>query len=464
MRRGPKPAKSKGDAKPPAPRKSPKDDGARVRDLEQRLEEALKREAEAGEQQAATSEILRIISASPAVLQPVLDTLVANAARVCGALDATLHLRDGDFLPIMAHYGVLPISTDHRFLVDRSSAVGQAVLDRQIIHIHDIAAAGDLPAAQARARQTGLRTILAIPLLRGDSALGGFVLRRAEVHPFSDKQIDLLKTFADQAVIAIETVRLFRELEASNRELRTSLETQTATSDILRVISRSQTDIQPVFDTIVESALRLLKGYASTLTQLVGDQVDLGALTSTDTAGYAALRARFPQPLAFVAPHPYTIRQRVPLNMADAHSDPRFPESLHAYARVRGFRSLIVVPMLRHGEAIGTISVHRSEPGGFTDDEIALLQTFADQAVIAIENARLLSELQQRNAALAEAHAQVTEALDQQTATAEILRVISQSPTDVQPVFDTIVRSAVRLCDGLFSALFQFDGELLHEV
>ena len=242
MRRGPKPAKGK--AKPAVARKSPKDDGARVRDLEKQLAEALKREAEAHEQQAATSEVLRIISASPAVLQPVLDTLVANAARVCGALDVNLHLRDGDFLPIMARYGVLPVS-DNPFPVDRSSAVGQAVLDRQIIHIHDIATAGDLPAVLERARRTGFRTILAIPLLRGDLALGGFVLRRAEVHPFSDNQIELLKTFADQAVIAIENVRLFTELQEKNRALTQAhaqvteaLEQQTATSEILRVISQ----------------------------------------------------------------------------------------------------------------------------------------------------------------------------------------------------------------------------------
>jgi len=133
-------------------------------------------------------------------------------------------------------------------------------------------------------------------------------------------------------------------------------------------------------------------------------------------------------------------------------------------ARARGYRSLVAVPLLRHSEAVGAIAVTRHEPGGFTDDEIALLKTFADQAVIAIENARLLSELQERNEALTQAHAQVTEALEQQMATSEILRVISRSQTDVQPVFDTIVRDAVRLCDGLFGALYRFDGELLHHV
>src|SRR5262249_55648724 len=157
-----------------------------------------------------------------------------------------------------------------------------------------------------------------------------------------------------------------------------------------------RTDLQPVFDAIVESALRLLKGYGGTLTQLTGDHLELGAVTSIDPAGDTALRAPFPQPLAVEGPHTYTIRKRVPLNIADAHSDPRFP-ALHVFPRVGGLGSKVVVPMRRHDEPMGTISFPRREPGGFTDDEIALLQTFADQAVIAIENVRLFRELEARN-------------------------------------------------------------------
>src|SRR5262245_62713938 len=155
------------------------------------------------------------------------------------------------------------------------------------------------------------------------------------------------------------------------------------------------------------------------------------------------------------------IRERGPVNIADAHTDPRWPEAARAYARLRGYRSWVAVPMLRHDGAIGTISVTRREPGGFTGDEIALLQTFADQAVIAIENVRLFTELQDKNRALTAAHAQVTESLEQQTATSEILRVISQSQTDVQPVFDTIIKNAVRLCDTQEGSVFRFDGQLL---
>jgi signal transduction histidine kinase len=272
----------------------------------------------------------------------------------------------------------------------------------------------------------------------------------------------VLQTFADQAVIAIENVRLFKELEASNQELTTALDKQTATSDILRVISRSQTDVQPVFDTIITSAVRLLRGHTGALTRLAGDQIELVAHTSVDDASDASLRAFFPQSLHSERPHAAAVRQRAPINIADTQSDPEIPEPLRAIARARGYHGWAIVPMLRQDEAIGTIAVTRGEAGGFTNGEITLLQTFADQAVIAIENVRLFTELQEKNQALTKAHAQVTEALEQQTATSEILRVISSSRTDLQPVFDAILQSATRLCGARFSALYRYDGELIH--
>jgi signal transduction histidine kinase len=186
------------------------------------------------------------------------------------------------------------------------------------------------------------------------------------------------------------------------------------------------------------------------LTRVAGDQIVLAALTSTDDAGDAALRTVFPLSLQSEGPIAQVIRDRVPVNIADTYTQPRLSEVGRAAYRVRGSRSQVVVPLLHHDEAVGTIAVTRRDSGGFTDDEMALLKTFADQAVIAVENVRLFNELEGRNRDL--------------TATAEILRVISSSPTDVQPVFDTIVRSAMTLCDGLFSALFQFDGERLHHV
>jgi signal transduction histidine kinase len=198
----------------------------------------------------------------------------------------------------------------------------------------------------------------------------------------------------------------------------------------------------------------LLGAYSGTLTRIAGEQIEIAAITSTSDVGDAALRARFPQSLTSAGPHALTIRDRAPLNIADAHTDPRLPEGFHAYARVRGYRSQIAVPLLHHDDAIGTISVTRGEPGGFTVDEIALLQTFADQAVIAIENVRLFKELEARNHDL-------TESLDRQTATAEILSVISGAQTDAQPVFDTIAQSAARLCDAYDAAIFLVDGDVL---
>jgi signal transduction histidine kinase len=250
-------------------------------------------------------------------------------------------------------------------------------------------------------------------------------------------------------VIAIENVRLFTELQASNRELTTALDTQTATSEILRVISRSQTDVQPVFDAIVASAVRLLRAYAGALTRLAGDQIELAAFTSIDDAGDAALRARFPQSFYSEGEHAQALRDRAPLNIADAQADPRVPEAVHANARVRGYRSLVAVPMLRHDAAVGTIAVSRRDPGGFSDDEIALLKTFADQAVIAIENARLLSELQARTQEL-------TRSVGELRALGEVGQALS-STLDLQTVLRTIVARATELSGTDAGVVYEYD-------
>jgi transcriptional regulator with GAF, ATPase, and Fis domain len=250
-----------------------------------------------------------------------------------------------------------------------------------------------------------------------------------------------------------------RDLE---ERLAGALDQQAATSDILRAISRSQTDVRPVFEAIVQSAVRLLGSHAGVLTRITGDQIVLGALTSTDEAGDAVLRARYPLPLTSEAPTARAIRDRARVNSANAQVDPRMPDTQHAVARNRGYRSLAAVPLLHNDEPLGAIAVTRREAGGFTGDEISLLQTFADQAVIAIENARLLGELQEKNKALTAAHAQVMESLEQQTATAEILRVIASSPTDVQPVFDTILASATTLLCGFVASLTRRVGDDVH--
>jgi len=286
-------------------------------------------------------------------------------------------------------------------------------------------------------------------MLRDSVPLGAISVARAEPGPFSDNQIDLLKTFADQAVIAIENVRLFTELQTSNRELTRALDTQTATSDILRVISQSQTDVQPVFDAIVSSAVRLLGAYGSVLSRLVGETVVLAAFTSAGEAGDAALQAEPSQPLQSEGVHCAIIRDRVHLNSTDAPNDPALPAEARRVAQARGIRSLVGVPLLRHEEAIGAITVSRPEPGGFTDDEIALLTTFADQAVIAIENARLLSELQARTGEL-------TRSVGELRALGEVGQAIS-STLDLETVLNTIVARAVQLSGLDGGVVFEYD-------
>ena len=411
MGRRAKSPKGKAETKRSRPGKSRKNAGSSVHDLGTRLADALKREAEvleqlqrsnrdlaeALDQQTATSEILRVISRSPTDVQPVFDAVAESAARLCESSDAEIFRRDGDRLLLVAHHGPIPSGTLAVPLV-RETFNGRTVLDGRSFHVADLQSeTGEFPRGSELARQHGTRAQLSVPLMREGVAIGTISLRRTEARLFTDRQIALLQTFADQAVIAIENVRLFMELRASNRELTTALDKQTATSDILRVISRSQTDAQPVFDAIVTSAVRLLGAYSGTLTRIAGEQIELAAITSTSDVGDAALRARFPQPLTSARPHARTIRDRTPLNIADAHTDPRLPEDMHAYARIRGYRSQVALPLLHHDEAIGTISLTRGQPGGFTVDEIGLLQTFADQAVIAIENVRLFNELDAAN-------------------------------------------------------------------
>src|SRR5262245_36432037 len=466
MGRSPNPAKGK--AKPAPPRKSAKHEDTRVRDVEQRLAEALKGEAEAQEQQAAAAEILRVISTSPSDVQPVLDAIAESVGRLCNSPDVTIFRIDRGILQLAVHrgpIGSLPPYGEERVSLDRGSVVGRSVIERRTIHLADLSSETvEYPEGSARARRFGNRTVLSVPLLKDDEAIGAIAVRRIEVRLFTERQISLLQTLAGKAVIAVQNVRMFTELQEKNQALRQahaqvteSLEQQTATAEILRVISRSPTDLQPVFDAIVQSAVRLLRAYSGVLTRIEGDQILFAALTSTDETGDAALRATFPQSVRASSTHGRAIRERTPFSIADAYTDTRIPEAVQAYARVRGYRSQVLVPMLRHDEPVGTISITRQEPGGFTDDEIALLRTFADQAVIAIENVRLFTELETRNRDL-------TEALDRQTATAEILSVISRSQTDAQPVFDTIVTSAVRLCRAHIGAVFQFDGVRLHFV
>src|SRR5262249_52461508 len=346
-----------------------------------------------------------------------------------------------------ASYGPPPIAMAVRPL-ERDIIPGRAVLERRTINIEDLAAAveTEFPAHKESQIHTGTRSVLVTPLVRRDVGIGVIVVRRTEVRPFTEAQTSLLQTFADQAVIAIEHVRLFTELEARNHELTQALDQQTATSEILRVISSSPTSVEAVFDTILANALRLCETPTGGVFTFDGHAFHLAAAAHWAEEFLAALRG------AVIVPGPETPLRRVGLSLetshvADIFSDPSFSPP-DAYRR-EGMRTSLAVPMLKEGRLIGALTFHRREVRPFTEAQIALIKIFADQAVIAIENVRLFKELEARNRDL-------TEALEQQTATAEILRVISASPTDVGPVFQAIARSATSLCDARFGTVFRF--------
>ncbi|HZJ00867.1 MAG TPA: GAF domain-containing protein, partial [Gemmatimonadaceae bacterium] len=388
------------------------------------------------EQQTATSEILGVIASSPTDVQPVLDTVAANAARLCDASDAVVLRTEGDALQPVALHGsitAVPIS------ISRGSTSGRAVIDRRTIHIPDMAAESEeeFPKSKAYAREHGARTHLATPLLREGIPIGAILIRRTEIRPFTDKQIALLETFASQAVIAIENVRLFKEIQERNAELREALEHQTATAEVLGIISRSPTDVQPVFDAIVESAARVC-GIDDVVLRLLEED----ALVAHAHFGPISVVRRE----IHLSEEQRKIRAQATLHISDILDPRQARTALHA-TPLGNFRTFLGVPLRQHGELIGVLVARRTDVRPFTPAQIKLLETFADQGVIALENVRLFNELK--------------ESLEQQTATSEILGVIASSPTDIQPVLDTIAESAARLCDATNAQIFRADGNVL---
>ena len=415
-------------------------------DVEQSIEELRRELAEAREQQAATAGILAAISNSPTDAQGIFAEIAASAARLCDAYDAGVLQRDGDQLRLLGRHGTtIPVlgPIGHPTLrLTRGVLIARAVLDRQTLHAADLQAETvEFPEGSELARRLGHRTILAVPLIRGGEAIGAIYIRRTEVRPFTNRQIELLKTFADQAVIAIENARLFEAEQTSKRELLKSFEQQTATSQILEVISRSPTHTQPVFDAIVASGLNLFASDAVLITLPEGNAIKAAAVAASDPARADAIRNRFPVPLTRDYMHGIAILDKKVIDIPDAASAPLELSAGAAAMLPSGNRAITIVPLMRGESAIGALSVLRLVPGSLTPNQLGLLETFADQAVIAIENTRLFEEVQVRTRDL-------TEALEQQTATSEVLAVISRSKFDLQPVMDTLVEAAARLCDA----------------
>ena len=399
--------------------------------LERKVEERTAELKETLEQQVATSEILRVISSSPTDIQPVLDAVAESAARLCGASDALIRRLDGDLMPVVAHFGSVPVSEGARALtISRGTASGRAMLEHRTIHVHDIVAEferGEYPDTFPLHQGSAYRTLLVAPLLREDVAIGAIIIRRAEMRPFSDKQIKLLETFAAQAVIAIENMRLFNETKES-------LEQQTATSEILKVISGSPTDVQPVFEAIARSGLRLFENANVWVVLRDGDTIRAAAISERDPERIAKWRTAFPTPLTRDYLNATAILDNAIVDIpdVDALAKPLKPGTANFAAT--GYKAVTITPMMRGDEGIGAIGVARLKPGPLSDKQVALLKTFADQAVIAIENVRLFNETK--------------EALEQQKASAEVLGAISSSIADTKPVFDKILESCERLFAG----------------